>query len=46
VVGAGPAGLKAARALGQRGYDVMLAEAGRQLGGRVTLKSKLTGLKE
>ena len=27
VVGAGPAGLEAARALGQRGYEVMLAEA-------------------
>jgi dimethylamine/trimethylamine dehydrogenase len=44
VVGAGPSGLEAARALGQRGYDVHLAEAGMQLGGRVTLESGLPGL--
>ncbi|EKT83887.1 NADH:flavin oxidoreductase [Rhodococcus opacus M213] len=44
VVGAGPAGLEAARALGQRGYHVSLAEASRQLGGRVTRESKLPGL--
>ncbi|HXH96428.1 MAG TPA: FAD-dependent oxidoreductase, partial [Gaiellaceae bacterium] len=35
VVGAGPAGLEAAMALGKRGYDVVLAEATRELGGRV-----------
>lgn len=46
VVGAGPAGLEAARALGQRGYQVMLAEATRELGGRVSLESKLPGLSE
>ena len=46
VVGAGPAGLEAARALGQRGYKVMLAEATRQLGGRVTRESTLPGLSE
>ena len=46
VVGAGPAGLEAARALGQRGYRVMLAEAGRELGGRVTRESALPGLGE
>ena len=44
VVGAGPAGLEAARALGQRGYEVMLAEAGTELGGRVALESRLPGL--
>ena len=44
VVGAGPAGLEAARALGQRGYEVHLAEAGSELGGRVTRESKLPGL--
>ena len=44
VVGAGPAGLEAARALGQRGYEVVLAEAGTELGGRVSLESRLPGL--
>lgn len=46
VVGAGPAGLEAARALGQRGYAVSLAEARRELGGRVTRESRLPGLAE
>jgi dimethylamine/trimethylamine dehydrogenase len=46
VVGAGPAGLEAARALGERGYAVTLAEAGRELGGRVTAESRLPGLSE
>lgn len=46
IVGAGPTGLEAARALGQRGYRVTLAEAGRDLGGRVTLEAALPGLAE
>ena len=46
VVGAGPAGLECARALGQRGYAVTLAEAGRELGGRVTAEARLPGLSE
>jgi len=46
VVGAGPAGLECARALGQRGYAVHLAEATTELGGRVTLESRLPGLAE
>jgi dimethylamine/trimethylamine dehydrogenase len=46
VVGAGPAGLEATRALGNRGYQVLLAEAERGLGGRVTRESKLPGLSE
>ena len=44
VLGSGPAGLEAARALGVRGYDVVLAEATRNLGGRVARESKLPGL--
>jgi dimethylamine/trimethylamine dehydrogenase len=46
VVGAGPAGLEAARALGQRGYEVILAEATRELGGRVSTEARLPGLAE
>jgi dimethylamine/trimethylamine dehydrogenase len=44
VVGAGPAGLEAAMALGKRGYEVVLAEASRELGGRVLLEARLPGL--
>ena len=44
VVGAGPAGLEAAMALGKRGYDVVLAEAGEALGGRVAREARLPGL--
>ena len=44
VVGAGPAGLEAARALGLRGYKVALAEAGNELGGRVARECRLPGL--
>ncbi|MBW2421308.1 MAG: FAD-dependent oxidoreductase [Deltaproteobacteria bacterium] len=46
VVGGGPAGLEAARALGQRGYAVTLAERTRALGGRVTREAGLPGLAE
>ncbi len=46
IVGAGPAGLECARALGQRGYPVTLAEAKKELGGRVTVESRLPGLSE
>ncbi|WP_050927708.1 FAD-dependent oxidoreductase [Aestuariivita boseongensis] len=46
IVGAGPTGLEAARALGARGYDVMLAEATRELGGRVTREAALPGMSE
>lgn len=46
IVGSGPAGLEAAHALGKRGYDVMLSEARKELGGRVTLESRLPSLSE
>ncbi len=44
IIGAGPAGLEAAHALGKRGYDVALAEATTELGGRVAQEAKLPGL--
>ena len=46
VVGAGPAGLEATRVLGQMGHNVLLAEADRTLGGRITKEAKLPGLAE
>jgi dimethylamine/trimethylamine dehydrogenase len=46
IVGAGPAGLECARALGQRGYRVTLAERGKELGGRVIREASLPGLRE
>lgn len=41
VVGAGPAGLECALALGKRGHEVVLAEASRDVGGRVVVESRL-----
>ncbi len=46
IIGGGPAGLECARALGQRGYEVTLTEARREMGGRVLLESQLPGLSE
>ncbi len=46
IVGAGPAGLECARALGLRGYTVHLAEARDEVGGRVAFESSLPGLSE
>jgi dimethylamine/trimethylamine dehydrogenase len=44
VVGSGPAGLEAAWALCRRGYEVVVAEAKTELGGRVVREAKLPGL--
>ena len=44
IIGAGPAGLECARAMGERGFSVTLAESREELGGRVTIESKLPGL--
>ena len=46
VVGAGPAGLEAAHVLSKRGYQVLLAEAGDEVGGRVAREARLPGLAE
>ncbi|HSR00232.1 MAG TPA: FAD-dependent oxidoreductase [Sphingomicrobium sp.] len=46
VVGGGPAGLEAALSAARRGFDVHLAEASSELGGRVTRESALPGLAE
>ncbi|HKT00808.1 MAG TPA: FAD-dependent oxidoreductase [Rugosimonospora sp.] len=40
VVGGGPAGLEAARTLGERGHDVVLFEAGARLGGQIALAAR------
>ncbi len=44
VVGSGPAGLECALQLANRGYRVTLAEAGKELGGRITKECQLPGL--
>ena len=44
VVGSGPAGLECAMQLARRGYEVTLAEAKQELGGRVLQESGLAGL--
>lgn len=44
VVGGGPSGLECALTLGRRGYQVMLAEAGDELGGRLRFETCLPGL--
>lgn len=44
VVGGGPAGLECALQLSNRGYDVTLADANSELGGRALSESRLKGL--
>jgi len=46
IVGAGPAGLEAALTAAKRGFQVALAEANSELGGRVSKESRLPGLNE
>ena len=46
IVGAGPAGLEAARALGQRGYRVTLADKASEAGGRLIYERRLPGFTE
>jgi dimethylamine/trimethylamine dehydrogenase len=44
VVGAGPAGLECALWLGRRGYEVTVAEAADDIGGRLRFEARLPGL--
>jgi len=44
VVGAGPAGLECALSLGRRGYEVSVAEAADEIGGRLRFETRLPGL--
>jgi dimethylamine/trimethylamine dehydrogenase len=46
VIGGGPAGLEAALTLGRRGYQVCVAEARREFGGRLLWESSLPGLRQ
>jgi 2,4-dienoyl-CoA reductase-like NADH-dependent reductase (Old Yellow Enzyme family) len=46
VVGAGPAGMQAARVAAQRGHDVTLVGASRQLGGKLRWEAGLPGRDE
>jgi dimethylamine/trimethylamine dehydrogenase len=45
IVGGGPAGLEAALTLGRRGFDVVVAEARDDFGGRLLFESALPGLR-
>ncbi len=44
IIGAGPAGLEAGRALGQRGLQVTIADQASEAGGRVARECRLPGL--
>jgi N-methyl-L-proline demethylase len=46
IVGAGPAGLEAARVAAQRGHDVLVFEAANAAGGQVALAAKLARRRE
>ena len=44
IVGGGPAGLECALTLGRRGYEVTVAEAADEFGGRLRFETRLPGL--
>src|SRR5271170_1739540 len=44
IVGAGPSGLECALTLGRRGYEVTVAEAAEEIGGRLRFETRLPGL--
>jgi dimethylamine/trimethylamine dehydrogenase len=44
IVGGGPAGLECALSLGRRGYEVTVAEAADEIGGRLRFETRLPGL--
>jgi len=44
IVGGGPAGLECALSLGRRGYQVTVAEAADEIGGRLRFETRLPGL--
>jgi dimethylamine/trimethylamine dehydrogenase len=44
IVGGGPAGLECALALGRRGYEVSVADAADEIGGRLRFETRLLGL--
>ena len=44
VIGSGPAGMECATQMARRGYEVTLAEASSEFGGRVARESRLPGL--
>jgi dimethylamine/trimethylamine dehydrogenase len=46
IIGAGPSGLECALALAKRGYEIVLAEKDKELGGRLLYESRLPGLSE
>ena len=46
IVGGGPAGLECANILSKRGYDVTVADAREEMGGRVKREADLPGLSE
>lgn len=46
IIGAGPAGLEAGRALGAAGHQVTILDARREIGGRVIREAALPGLSE